>query len=63
MSDYQTLLSNFEALGLNNMREYYPVLLDKVHTEDMSLTSAFLEITDKEKRRWSVRFTAHAFLK
>src|SRR5699024_5021405 len=48
MSDYQTLLSNFEALGLNNMREYYPVLLDKVHTEDMSLTSAFLELTDKE---------------
>lgn len=48
MSDYQTLLSNFESLGLNNMREYYPVLLDKVHTEDMSLTRAFLEITDKE---------------
>src|SRR5699024_9335452 len=48
MSDYQRLLSNFEALGLNNMREYYPVLLDKVHTEDMSLTSAFLELTDKE---------------
>lgn len=50
MSDYQTLLSNFETLGLNNMREYYPVLLDKVHTEDMSLTSAFLEITDKEMK-------------
>lgn len=48
MSDHQQLLANFERLGLHNMREYYPVFMEQVDQADITLTSALLEMTDKE---------------
>lgn len=67
MSDYQTLISHFEALNLNNMHEYYSALLDKIQIEDMSLTSTFRTITDKKMmfqkdKKMERGFTAHDFL-
>ena len=48
MSEYLKLLNNFETLGLMNMREYYPELLDSYHNENKTLTSILIDLTDNE---------------
>ncbi|TDM05133.1 IS21-like element helper ATPase IstB [Macrococcus lamae] len=48
MSEYLELLDNFEALGLMNMREYYPEILHMSSEKELSLTSMLIDLTNRE---------------
>lgn len=48
MSNYQKLLKNFEALGLQRIKEYYPNYLDVVNNQSVPFTEALLELTKQE---------------
>ncbi|MEY2349798.1 IS21-like element helper ATPase IstB [Lentilactobacillus buchneri] len=44
----QILLNNLERLGLNKIREYLPNYLDQIHTDNLSLTEALIDLTNSE---------------
>lgn len=48
MSNYQKLLKNFEALGLQRIKEYYPNYLGVVNNQSVPFTEALLELTKQE---------------
>lgn len=47
-NNYTTLLNNFEHLGLTKIKEYYPNYVDNATKNNVTLTEALLELTDKE---------------
>lgn len=47
-TNYERLLSNFDSLGLHNMKETFPHYMEQVYQQDISLTEAFLELTNQE---------------
>lgn len=48
MNNYNKLLSNFENLKLDKIKDYYPNFVDNATKNNLSLTDAFLELTNKE---------------
>lgn len=47
-TNYKRLLKNFELLGLKHMKESFPHYMEQVYQQDISLTEAFLALTDQE---------------
>ena len=47
-TNYERLIKNFETLGLTHMKEKFPQYMEQVYQQDISLTEAFLELTDQE---------------
>lgn len=47
-SNYERLLTNFDTLGLKHMKERFPHYMEQVYHQDLSLTEAFLALTDQE---------------
>ena len=45
---YERLLNNFDILGLTHMKEQFPHYMEQVYQQDVSLTEAFLALTDEE---------------
>ena len=48
MNNYNKLLTNFEILKLDKIKDYYPNFVDNAVKNNLSLTDAFLELTNKE---------------
>ena len=48
VTNYERLLQNFETLGLKHMKEVFPQYMEQVYQQDLSLTEAFLALTDQE---------------
>lgn len=48
MNNYNKLLTNFEILKLDKIKDYYPNFVDNAVKNNLSLTEAFLELTNKE---------------
>lgn len=47
-TNYKRLITNFETLGLTHMKERFPQYMEQVYQQDISLTEAFLELTNHE---------------
>ena len=47
-TNYERLITNFETLGLTHMKERFPQYMELVYQQDISLTEAFLELTNHE---------------
>lgn len=47
-TNYERLITNFETLGLTHMKERFPQYMEQVYQQDISLTEAFLELTNHE---------------
>lgn len=47
-TNYERLLNNFDTLGLKHMKERFPHYIEQVYQQELSLTDAFLELTDQE---------------
>lgn len=47
-TQYQHLLSNFEILKLEKMKDYLPNYLDAIQKHDISLIDSLIELTNKE---------------
>ncbi len=45
---YERLLNNFDVLGLSHMKELFPHYMEQVYQENLSLTEAFLSLTNQE---------------
>lgn len=66
MSIYIQLTNNLERLKLNQIKEYLPIHLEALKTEDKSLSESLLELTDKEiafreKRAAQINITTSHF--
>lgn len=48
MNNYNKLLNNFEKLKLEKMKELYPYYIEKITKEDLTLTDALYDLTEKE---------------
>ena len=48
MNNYNKLLTNFEILKLDKIKDYYPNFVYNAVKNNLSLTDAFLELTNKE---------------
>lgn len=48
MSNYQQLILNFERLGLNRIKEYFPNYLEAINSQSIPFTEALLELTKQE---------------
>ena len=47
-NNYTNLLNNLEQLGLIKIKEYYPNYVDNATKNNITLTEALLELTNKE---------------
>lgn len=47
-TNHQKVLSNLETLDLLKMKEYYPHYLDSVASQEISLTDALFDLTEKQ---------------
>lgn len=66
MNDYNKLLTNFEMLKLDKMKDYYPNYVDTATKNNKSLTEALLDLTNKEieyrnERASQIQITVSAF--
>lgn len=66
MNDYNKLLNNFEHLKLDKMRNYYPNYIEMATKNNVSITDALLELTNKEieyrdERASQIQITVSAF--
>lgn len=66
MNDYNKLLTNFEMLKLDKMKDYYPNYVDTATKNNKSLTEALLDLTNKEieyrnERVSQIQITVSAF--
>lgn len=48
MNNYNKLLNNLETLKLDKIKDYYPNYVDKATKNNLSITDALLELTNKE---------------
>lgn len=48
MSNYQQLITNFDQLGLQRIKEYFPNYLEFVNNQSIPFTEALLELTNQE---------------
>ena len=48
MSNHQQLITNFDRLGLQRIKEYFPNYLEVVNNQSIPFTEALLELTNQE---------------
>ena len=48
MSNYQQLITNFDQLGLQRIKEYFLNYLEFVNNQSIPFTEALLELTNQE---------------
>ena len=48
MNNYNKLMNNLESLKLDKIKDYYPGFVDKATKDNLSLTEALYELTQKE---------------
>ncbi len=66
MNNYTKLLNNLETLKLDKIKDYYPNFIDKVTKNNISITDALYELTNKEieyrdERSSQIQVTVSAF--
>lgn len=47
-TNYERLAQNFDYLGLGHLKEQFPMYMEQVYQEEVSLVDAFLALTDQE---------------
>lgn len=48
MNNYNKLLNNLETLKLDKIKDYYPNYVDKATKNNLSITDALLELTNRK---------------